>query len=226
MSPRPIVEEPSRSETEPSPRGTGAPATGAPMPTGFLSPPLRIPTDPRWLPLALANFDRILLDHAHCEQKAAASAMALVAAYPERSTLVRRCVRLAAEELRHFRLVHDRLIARGLVLDRDRGDPYAKQLLALARTGGEARLVDRLLVAALIEARSHERLSLLAGGLADPELAAFYRSLATSEAGHHRLFVELAEEVAGPEAVAHRLAELALEEARIVTALPLEPRVH
>lgn len=197
----------------------------APTPA-LLAPPLLVATDPRWLPLALARFDEVLLDHAHCEQKAAASAMALVAAYPERSTLVRRCTRLAVEELRHFRLVHERIVARGLVLDRDRGDPYARRLLALARTAAEGRLVDRLLAAALIEARSHERLALLASGLADPALAAFYRSLATAEAGHHRLFVELAEEVAGPDAAARRLAELAEAEAAIVAALPLEPRVH
>lgn len=195
-------------------------------PVPFLSPPLLAPTDPRWLPLALAHFDEVLLDHAHCEQKAAASAMALVAAYPGRSTLVRRCTRLAVEELRHFRLVHERILARGGTLDRDRGDPYARRLLALARSGGEGRLVDRLLVAALIEARSHERLSLLAAGLADPELAAFYRSLATSEAGHYRLFVDLAEEVAGAAATADRLGELARAEAELVAELPLEPRVH
>ena len=192
----------------------------------LLSPPLRVATDPRWLPLALARFDEVLLDHAHCEQKAAASAMALVAAYPERSTLVRRCTRLAIEELRHFHLVHERIVARGLTLDRDRGDPYARRLLALARTGAEGRLVDRLLAAALIEARSHERLALLAAGLPDPGLAAFYRSLAGAEAGHHRLFVELAEEVAGPDRTARRLAELAEAEAAIVADLPLEPRVH
>ena len=192
----------------------------------LLAPPLRSATDPRWLPLALARFDEVLLDHAHCEQKAAASAMALVAAYPERSTLVRRLVRLAVEELRHFRLVHEGIVGRGLVLGRDHGDPYARQLVALARTGAVERLVDRLLLAALIEARSHERLALLAGGLADPELAAFYRSLATSEAGHHRLFVELATEVAGADAAARRLDELAEAEAAIVAALPLEPRVH
>jgi tRNA-(ms[2]io[6]A)-hydroxylase len=190
------------------------------------APPLRIATDPRWLPLALARFDEVLLDHAHCEQKAAASAMALVAAYPERSTLVRRCTRLAVEELRHFRLVHERLVARGLVLDRDRGDPYARALLALARTGPLPRLVDRLLAAALIEARSHERLSLLAGALPDPGLATLYRSFATAEAGHHRLFVELAEEAAGAAATAKRLAELAEAEATIVAGLPLAARIH
>lgn len=188
--------------------------------------PLRVATDPRWLPLALARFDEVLLDHAHCEQKAAASAMALVAAYPERSVLVRRCTRLAVEELRHFRLVHERIVARGGALDRDRGDPYARALLALARSGGEGRLVDRLLVAALIEARSHERLALLGDALPDPALAAFYRSLATAEAGHHRLFVELAEDVAGAAAAARRLDELADAEGRIVAGLPLEPRVH
>ena len=96
-------------------------------------------TDPRWVAIAVAGFDRVLVDHAHCEKKAAASAMALVSAYPEDDVLVARMVRLATEELRHFRQVHDRIVARGLSLGRDEGDPYAKALLALQRTGQKER---------------------------------------------------------------------------------------
>ena len=184
-------------------------------------------TDPRWLDVALADLDRTLGDHAHCEKKAAASALKLVADHPERAAMVRALAKLAQEELQHFFAVLNELQRRGAPLPPDDGDPYARQLLALVRSGG-ARLMDRLLVAALIEARSHERLALLgeAPGLQDPRLAELYRRLAVAEAGHERLFVQLAEEVAPPAEVARRLAELAEAEARIVAALPLEPRIH
>jgi tRNA-(ms[2]io[6]A)-hydroxylase len=186
--------------------------------------PLRSVTDPRWLPQALASFDEVLVDHAHCEKKAAASAMALVSAFPGDAALVQRMARLAQEELRHFRQVHERIVARGLSLGRDPGDPYAQQLLALCRTGAAGRRTDRLLVGSLIEARSCERLSLLAGGLADAELRDFYSTLARAEAGHHTLFADLAR-AADPGADA-RLGELAEAEARLVASLPLLPRIH
>jgi tRNA-(ms[2]io[6]A)-hydroxylase len=183
-------------------------------------------TDPRWVEVALAAIDRVLVDHAHCEKKAAGQALALVAAYPERSRLVERLSALAIEELRHFRAVHARLLARGLSLGRDPGDPYAQRLQRLARTVGDARLVDRLLVSGLIEARSCERLELLGARLEDPDLAAFYARLARAEAGHARAFARLAASVAGPDATRERLTELAAREAEILASLPLEPRIH
>lgn len=184
-------------------------------------------TDPRWLPLALERFDEVLRDHAHCEKKAAAQALSLLASWPEHALLVQRMARLAQEELQHFRQVYDRLLARGLALGRDRGDPYARALRAEVRHRHErTRLTDLLLVAALIEARSHERLALLAGGLEEPDLRRFYQALATAEAGHARLFVGLAEEYDDPAAVAARLGELAAREAEIVAELPLAPRIH
>jgi tRNA-(ms[2]io[6]A)-hydroxylase len=184
-------------------------------------------TDPRWLPQALANFDQVLCDHAHCEKKAASSAISLLAAFPDKVTLVQRMARLAHEEIAHFRQVYDRIVARGLVLKRDHGDPYAKALRKLVRHQRDStRLEDLLLVAALIEARSHERLVLLAGGLEDPELKTFYEVLAKAELGHARLFVDLAKEYGDPDAVESRLAELARTEAEIVASLPLEPRIH
>ena len=187
---------------------------------------LKSSTDPRWLPCALQGLDALLVDHAHCEKKAAATALSLVGAYPERERLVRHLSALAIEELRHFRAVHERLQARGLGLSRDPGDPYAKQLMQLVRSGGDARLTDRLLVGGLIEARSHERLMLLAEGIGEPGLAAFYASLARAEKGHARLFLELAQEYAGEGPVCARLDELATRESEIVAGLPLEPRIH
>ena len=174
----------------------------------------------------MADFDAVVVDHAHCEKKAAASAMALVAAYPDRPVLVRRLIKLAREELRHMAQVHAVIVKRGLKLGRDPGDPYVQALLALVRSGAMERLVDRLLVSCLIEARSCERLALLAGVLPTADLRRLYHSLATAESGHGSLFVELAEDCEDCTAVHHRLDELAEREAEIVRRLPLEPRIH
>ena len=193
---------------------------------------LKSETSRAWLEVALAGLDRVLVDHAHCERKAAAQAMALVSAYPERELLVRRLSGLAVEELRHFRAVYAELGRRGLALSRDAGDPYARALQGLVRGvdgaqgGGSARLVDRLLVGGLIESRSCERLGLLAGGLDAGSLRDLYRSLVRAEAGHARLFVDLACAYADPDGVAIRLDELAVSESEILAALPLEPRIH
>jgi tRNA-(ms[2]io[6]A)-hydroxylase len=184
---------------------------------------LRTATDPRWLPVALADLDRTIQDHAHCEKKAAASALKVVADHPDRPELVRALARLAQEELEHVLGVLAELGRRGVPLPPDAGDPYAQALVRLVRSG-EGRLVDRLLVGALIEARSCERLALLAGALPDPRLRELYARLARSEAGHERLFLDLARR-ADPDAEA-RLERLAGEEARIVAALPLLPRIH
>ncbi|WP_242338395.1 MULTISPECIES: tRNA-(ms[2]io[6]A)-hydroxylase [Anaeromyxobacter] len=185
---------------------------------------LRSRTDPRWLEVALADLPSILADHAHCEKKAAASAVKLVAEHPDRPELVRAVARLAQEELQHFLAVLAEMGRLGVALTPDGGDPYAQALLRRVR-GGEGRLVDRLLAAALIEARSCERLALLAGALEEPRLRELYARLAQSEAGHERLFVELARRH-GAGDVDARLAELAAEEARIVAGLPLLPRIH
>jgi tRNA-(ms[2]io[6]A)-hydroxylase len=186
-------------------------------------PLLRSATDPRWADVAVADLDRTLQDHAHCEKKAAASAVKLVADHPDRPAQVRALAKLAQEELQHFLQVLSELSARGLPLPPDPGDPYVQALLAHVR-GGAPRLCDRLLVCALVEARSSERLQLFADALPDPRLRGVYARLAQSEAGHERLFLDLARE-AHPGAAA-RLEALAAEEARIVAALPLLPRIH
>lgn len=187
---------------------------------------LTFTTDPAWIEAATSSVDEVLLDHAHCEKKAAASAMALVSAYPDHQELVSAMVKLAQEELRHFRQVHDHILKRGRVLGPDHGDPYVKELLKLVRSGFAHRRTDRLLVSSLIEARSCERLALLGEHLDDENLAEFYRALARSEAGHYRLFVRLAKLYDRPEGVDSRLAELAEAEGQIVKRMPIEPRVH
>ena len=186
---------------------------------------LRSATDPRWVGVALSGLDRTLGDHAHCEKKAAASALKLIADHADRAELVRALAKLAQEETQHFLAVLNELQHRGIPLPPDGGDPYAQRLLALVR-GGPGRLVDRLLVSALIEARSHERLALMEAALDDPRLKALYGRLVAAEAGHERLFTQLAETVASPEAVQERLSELARLEAGVVAELPIEPRIH
>lgn len=202
-------------------RGRGRPA-GV---TSAAVPILRSATDARWVEVACADLDRTLADHAHCEKKAAASAMRLVADHPGLPELVRPLARLAQEETQHFFAVLAELARRGRTLPPDEGDPYAQALFQRV-SGGAGRLVDRLLVAALIEARSQERLELLGGRLEEPRLAALYQRLAQAEAGHERLFVELARRFADAEVVDARLAALAEAEARIVAELPLAPRIH
>ena len=183
-------------------------------------------TPNEWIDCALAHLDAVLIDHAHCERKAAATAMGLVTMYPQETVLVKRMVKLAQEELRHFAQVHRIILERGLTLTKDLGDPYAQKLLKLMRDGRLDRLIDRLLVCGLIEARSCERLTLLGEHLPDAELRAFYRQLATAEAGHQRLFYDLARMLAPVASVDARADELASEEATLLAALPIEARIH
>jgi tRNA 2-(methylsulfanyl)-N6-isopentenyladenosine37 hydroxylase len=182
-------------------------------------------TSPRWVEVAMSDLDALLDDHAHCEKKAAASALSLIVAYPAHDELVRRLSALAVEELQHFRMVHERLLARGRSLGGDKGDPYARKLLSLARPN-RGRLTDRLLLLGLIEARSRERLGLLAENLTDPGLARFYQHLSEAEARHAEMFRELAAVYDQPEAVEGRLSVLARAEADIVANLELSPRIH
>ena len=183
-------------------------------------------TDPKWLVLALAHFDAVLIDHAHCEKKAASNALSLMQAYPEVPGLPSQMARLAREESAHLAKVLQIMEDRGLLLGRDGGDPYAQGLQKLMRNGMKERQLDRFLVAGIIEARSAERLSLLAEGLTDEALKRFYTELATSEDGHQRLFLRLAQEIASQDVVHARLAELLEGEAKLIAVLPIRPAIH
>ncbi|WP_426749248.1 tRNA-(ms[2]io[6]A)-hydroxylase [Myxococcus sp. Y35] len=189
---------------------------------------LHAATDPRWLPLALERFDEVLVDHAHCEKKAAANALSLLQAYPDLPGLPSQMARLAREESAHLARVLDLMAARGLTLTKDAGDPYAQGLQKLIRTPAAERRVDRLLVAAVIEARSCERLSLLAEGLTDPALARFYGELAQSEDGHQSLFYRLAVTASGGEeaGVRERLEWMLEREAQVVVDVGLRAAIH
>lgn len=187
---------------------------------------LRAPTSEAWLPQALERFDEVLVDHAHCEKKAAANALSLLQAYPEVPGLPAQMARLAREEAAHLAKVLQIMEGRGLVLGKDLGDPYAQALQKLMRNPSKERRLDRFIVAGIIESRSHERLALLAGGLGDAKLKRFYGELAKSEDGHQRLFLRLARAIE-PEAVVDARLDFFLDaEAEVIRALPVRPAVH
>jgi tRNA 2-(methylsulfanyl)-N6-isopentenyladenosine37 hydroxylase len=183
-------------------------------------------TDPRWLDRALAHMDEILVDHAHCEKKAASTAVSLLFRYADRTALLPPLSRLAREELAHFEEVLGHLSARGIAFGHQKPSPYAGELLAAVRPTEPDRLLDTLLCLALIEARSCERMRLLADRLDDPGLAALYRGLLASEARHHHGYVELARTVAPPEVVRERLETLARHEAAVIAGAPPMARLH
>jgi len=182
-------------------------------------------TSPAWVRLALERFDEVLVDHAHCEKKAAAHALSMLAAFPDVPGLARAMARLAREEAGHLAKVLALLESRGLSLGRDAGDPYAQALQALVRQPRAERLLDQLLVSALIELRSRERLQLLADNLSERHLRDFYEELAQAEEGHGSLFLRLARGSA-PDGLEQRLAVLAREEARLVRELPIRAAIH
>jgi tRNA-(ms[2]io[6]A)-hydroxylase len=183
------------------------------------------PSDARWLPVALADLDAVHADHLHCERKAAQSALSLIRSYPERADLVAAMAQLAHDETRHVVQVSRLLAARGQPAAYDFGDDYAAALREHVRKREPERLLDRLLVFALIEARSAERLALLASALPEPAAARLYRQLATAEVRHRDVFLALARDVA-PQAWRGRAGELVAIEAEIVAMLPIIARVH
>ena len=179
-----------------------------------------------WLPQAIVHMDDILLDHAHCEKKAASTALNLMFRYGDDPGLMQPLSELAREELRHFEAVLERLDARGVPFRPLVPSAYAKELHKRVRKQEPQRQLDTLLCCALIEARSCERMKLLSERLPEGELKDFYRSLLESEAHHHALYVELAIARFGkPEALA-RLGELAEHESLVIESLPREARLH
>ena len=180
----------------------------------------------RWLAQVNNHLDLVLIDHAHCEKKAAGTALNLIFAYVENEELCREMTLIVNEELEHFHLVLDLLRARGIAFRRLKPSNYGRQLNDLVRKNEPARGLDRLLVAGLIEARSCERFGLLRGHLADCELAGFYDSLFESEARHHSTYVRLAHHFGSTEQVRCRLQELADAEAAIIAAGDTLPRMH
>jgi len=189
---------------------------------------LKLPTDPRWATIVEKNIDEILIDHAHCELKAAATASSLIISFPEYSELVTEMVALSKEEMSHFKMVHDRLLKKNVVLGPDRKDEYVINLLKFFPKGGSrtTQLVHRLLYAALIEARSCERFRLLSEQLKDQELAKFYKDLMISEANHYTLFLNFARSYGERKLVDQKWNELLVFEAKLMKELGTKGTVH
>jgi tRNA-(ms[2]io[6]A)-hydroxylase len=187
---------------------------------------LAIPTPEGWLDVVLADFDAFLLDHAACERKASATGMSFVVRYPDRRELLEPMIAFAREELEHFHQVYRLIEARGLTLGPDEKDPYVAPLMRWVRVGRDERLLDRLVLGGVVEARGCERFGLVARGLPPGELADFYMGLTRSEARHVGLFHRLARQLFPREEVDARVAELLDVEAELVTRLQLRPALH
>lgn len=155
---------------------------------------LKLPTDPRWVNIAEKNIQEILIDHAFCEQKAASSAISIIVQYPEYPELVEAMVELAREEMEHFQRVHEHLKKRGMSLGPERKDPYVNDLRKFFNkgVGRKQHLVNTLLMAGMIEARSCERFRVLSENIADQDLSEFYADLMRSEAMHYTMFLKFA----------------------------------
>ncbi|CAM3809338.1 tRNA 2-methylthio-N6-isopentenyl adenosine(37) hydroxylase MiaE [Flavobacterium branchiophilum NBRC 15030 = ATCC 35035] len=157
---------------------------------------LQLPTDPRWVNIVETNIEEILTDHAWCEQKAATNAITIITQNSDYPDLVADMLALAKEEIEHFQMVNNIIVARGLKLGRERKDPYVNELaqyMKRSNTGSRiSGLVERMLFGAMIEARSCERFKVLSENIKDPELAVFYRDLMESEAGHYTTFIKYA----------------------------------
>lgn len=190
---------------------------------------LKLPTDPRWVNLAEKDLGEVLTDHAYCEQKAATSCISLIQQYPEKEELVKNLAPIVTEEWGHFRLVLLEMEKRSIKLGRQRKDEYVNELLKFEKKGGsrEDRLLEKLLICALIEARSCERFRLLSLHLEEDDLKEFYHKFMVSEAGHYRLFIDLARTYFNPEKVKKRWAEYLDYEADIMSSLELRgDRMH
>ena len=180
-----------------------------------------------WIKAVMADFDSFLIDHAHCERKASAMAMSLVAKYPDRLEIIPELIDTAVEELEHFRSVYEVMQSRGIALPHEiPGDPYVKALVDYCRSGREERFLDRLLVASVVECRGAERFRLVYEALPEGDLKKFYHELWASEAKHGHIFVKMALNYFDENEVYSRLKEINLQESRILAALPLKAALH
>ena len=190
---------------------------------------LKLATDPRWANVAEKSIKEILSDHAYCEQKAATNCISIIINFPDKKEIIDKLSPIVTEEWGHFRMVIRELDKRGLELGQKRKDDYVKLISKLVITGGnrENQLVERLLLAALIEARSCERFKLLSEELEDEGLKKFYKELMISEAGHYRLFIDLAMIYWPKEKVREKFDFYLVEEAKILSAMTVRgDRIH
>ena len=189
---------------------------------------LKLPTDPRWANIANGNLEEILTDHAWCEQKAVSNAITLITMMPEYSDIMTGLIEIAREELEHFEQVHEIIKSRGWTLGRERKDSYVNELYAFMKKGGsrQQQLVERLLFAAMIEARSCERFKVLSDNIDDKELAAFYRELMISEANHYTAFLGYANQLDSGIDIKARWDEWLEHEAKIIASYGNSEAIH
>ena len=190
---------------------------------------LKLPTDPRWVNLAEKSIEDILTDHAYCEQKATSTGISLIQNYPEYEDMVDAVLPIVTEEWGHFKMVLDLLKKRGLKLGPQRKDIYVNELMKFVQKGGNRKqsLTDKLLFSAMIEARSCERFRLLSKEMKDEELKEFYKRLMVSEAGHYRLFLDLATAISGEEFVTKRWQQWIDYEGEVIQQIDLRgDRMH
>ncbi len=189
---------------------------------------LKLPTDPRWVALVESNISEVLTDHAWCEQKAASNAISTIVRYPGLTDLVEELTRIAMEEMEHFGMVVEKIKARGWTLGPERKDPYIHDLAAFIKKGGskEEQLVDRLLLAAMIEARSCERFKMLSERIDDEDLQVFYHDLMISEAQHYTTFIGFARQYGGRVDVDARWQAFLAHEAHVIQQYGKKETMH
>lgn len=188
---------------------------------------LKLLTDPRWANIAEGNLEEILTDHAWCEQKATTNAITIITMVPEYPEIITELLKIAQEELEHFQMVHEVIKKRGYTFGRERKDDYVGQLFKFIVQGTrENYIIDRMLFAAMIEARSCERFKVLTENIKDEELKAFYKELMISEAGHYATFIGFARQLGDPEAVNKRWEEWLDYEAEIIKSYGKKESIH
>ncbi len=183
-------------------------------------------TDPDWVNVILDNFDEFLIDHASCERKAMAYAMSVIVKYPDRPEIIPELLQVAQDELDHFRDVLELMNKRGLQMLPDESDPYVNQLIKICRHGRDERLLDRLLVASVIETRGAERFRIIAEALEDVEMKEFYRDLWATEARHGDVFKKMALNYFSEDEIEQRNQEIIEAEAKIIAELEWRPSLH
>ncbi|MDQ8749361.1 tRNA 2-methylthio-N6-isopentenyl adenosine(37) hydroxylase MiaE [Elizabethkingia miricola] len=188
---------------------------------------LKLPTDPRWANIAEGNLGEILTDHAWCEQKAATNAITLITLLPEYPEIVTELLAIAQEELDHFNQVHEIIKQRGYTLGRPRKDDYVNDLFKFIVQGTrEELIIDKMLFAAMIEARSCERFKVLTENIKDEELKVFYNDLMISEANHYTTFIKFARQLGDSEKVNQRWEEWLEYEAKIIQSYGKKETIH
>lgn len=185
------------------------------------------PSKPEWVSAVMDDFDTFLQDHADCERKASATAMSLVAKYPNRTAIIPELIETALEELEHFQQVYTLMESRGVQLAHSIGeDPYISKLIKHCHSGREERFMDRLLIGSVFETRGAERFRLIEEALTDLDLKKFYKMLWTSEAKHGHIYVKMALEYFPEQKVYDRLAWWIEREGEVIERLEIRPALH